>query len=117
MKKKLVAVLMSSVLAMSLAACGGGETTSTDNQGEQQTQQAKQEQQPAEQQAEQPAGDEQVDGAFMYTAAQCGRENGVMEVGGTTTTCAARLRASVATDGDGATSAVSVAISSVNARS
>ena len=42
MKKKLVAVLMSSVLAMSLAACGGGETTSTDNQGEQQTQQAKQ---------------------------------------------------------------------------
>ena len=61
MKKKLVAVLMSSVLAMSLAACGGGETTSTDNQGEQQTQQAKQEQQPAEQQAEQPAGDEQVE--------------------------------------------------------
>lgn len=58
MKKKLVAVLMSSVLAMSLAACGGGETTSTDNQGEQQTQQAKQEQQPAEQQ---PAGDEQVE--------------------------------------------------------
>ncbi len=58
MKKKLVAVLMSSALALSLAACGGGEAASTESNKEQQTQPADQQ---AEKQTEEKADGEQVE--------------------------------------------------------